>query len=519
MAKLSWAKLLWTKLLWTKLSWSDDVTQSVPLVEVKNLTKRFGQTVALNDVKLKIIAGRTHALVGRNGAGKSTLVSMLTGLNSPDEGEILFNGHPAPAVGNLPEWRKHVACVYQKSTIMPNLSVAENLLMNRQNLGKKWIDWSQVYRTAQNILDEWDIPVNARTEAGSLDVENRQLMEIARSLSHGARFIILDEPTAMLDGRAIKRLFERMERLQQQGVTFLFISHHLSEVYDICQDVTVYRDARHIITSSVENLDKKSLIEAMTGEKYTEKVYEIRPLSEKKVLEVQNLTMGHHYHNVSLDIREGEMVGLIGGGGCGKVEFAETLVGLQKADKGTILLKGSSYPAGSVKAALKAGIGFVPQDRHHQGLVPEMSVGENATLSILDRLGSFGFINERKRKQLVNQWIVDLDIKTYGAEQPVSGLSGGNQQKVVQARAMANHPDLLIMISPTAGVDIKSKETLLDYVAQSSEKGTSVLIVSDELDDVRGCDRVLVMYHGEITHEFMVGWKDGEIIAAIEGLS
>lgn len=489
------------------------------LVEVRNLTKRYGQTIALNGVKLAITAGRTHALVGRNGAGKSTLVSMLTGLNTPDEGEILFNGQPAPAVGDLPAWRQHVACVYQKSTIIPNLSVAENLLINRQNLGNRLISWREVYQKAQNILDQWDIPVNARTEAGDLDVENRQLMEIARSLSYGARFIILDEPTAMLDGRAIKRLFERMERLQQQGVTFLFISHHLSEVYDICQDVTVYRDAKHIITSSVDALDKKSLIEAMTGEKYTEKVYQPRPLSEHTVVKVQQLNLENHYQNIDFEIKKGEMLGLIGGGNCGKVAVAETLVGLRRADSGSILLSDKTYPPGSVKAALKAGIGFVPQDRHHQGLVPEMSVGENATLSILERLGTWGFINDHKQETLANQWIQDLDIKTYGADQPVSGLSGGNQQKVVQARAMANQPDFLIMISPTAGVDIKSKETLLDYVAKSSEQGTSVLIVSDELDDVRGCDRILVMYHGKITHEFPIGWKDQEVIEAIEGLS
>lgn len=490
-----------------------------PLVEVRNLVKRYGQTTALNGVKLEVTAGRTHALVGRNGAGKSTLVSMLTGLNTPDEGEIFFSGQPAPAVGNLPEWRKHVACVYQKSTIMPNMSVAENLLMNRQNLNGRLINWRNLYQTAQNILDEWDIPVSARTEAGDLDVENRQLMEIARSLSHGARFIILDEPTAMLDGRAIKRLFERMERLQKQGVTFLFISHHLSEVYDICQDVTVYRDARHIITAPVSELDKTGLIEAMTGEKYTEKVYQARQLPQEKTLQVNNLSQNGRYHNISFDIKKGEMVGLIGGGGCGKVEVAETIVGLQKADSGEILLHDKTYPAGKVKAALDAGIGFVPQDRHHQGFVPDMSIAENATLPIMERLGSFGFISDKRRDALARDWIADLDIKAYGPDQAVSGLSGGNQQKVVQARAMSNNPDFLVMISPTAGVDIKSKETLLDYVAKSSEAGTSVLIVSDELDDVRGCDRVLVMYHGEITHEFPIGWNDQEMIAAIEGLS
>ncbi|QMT30766.1 sugar ABC transporter ATP-binding protein [Alysiella filiformis] len=492
---------------------------TAPLLEAKNLMKRYGNNVALNNVNLTVHAGRTHALVGRNGAGKSTLVSLITGLNKADSGTIQFNGVDAPAAGDLHEWRKHVACVYQKSTIIPHLSVAENLLINRQNLDKKLISWKNVYQNAQNILDEWDIPVDVRAEAGSLNVENRQLMEIARSLSYGARFIILDEPTAMLDGRAIKRLFARMEKLHNQGVTFLFISHHLSEVYDICQDVTVYRDAKHILTTSVAELPKNQLIEAMTGEKYTEKHYSSRELSPEITLNIHQLNQANAYENISFHIKKGEMVGLAGGGGCGKTELAETLVGLRECESGEILLKNKTYPAGNVKAALNAGIGFVPQDRHHEGFIPDLSIAENATLSIMEKLGKWGLIKRSKQNTLAQQWFKELDIKAYGIEQPVSGLSGGNQQKVVQARAMANNPDLLVMMSPTAGVDIKSKETLLDYVAKSSEKGTSVLIVSDELDDLRACDRVLVMYHGKLTHEFPIGWQDQELIAAMEGLS
>nr|UOP04079.1 ATP-binding cassette domain-containing protein [Conchiformibius kuhniae] len=227
-----------------------------------------------------------------------------------------------------------------------------------------------------------------------------------------------------------------MEKLHEQGVTFLFISHHLSEVYDICQDVTVYRDARHIITAPVAELDKRGLIEAMTGEKYAEREYHPRKLDGETTLQVNQLNRNGAYHNVSFAVRRGEMVGLAGGGGCGKIAVAETLVGLQTADAGEILLKGKPYPAGSVKAALAAGIGFVPQDRHHEGFVPDMSIAENATLSILERLSRWGFISRKRQNKLAQQWFDALDIKAYGIDQPVSGLSGGNQQKVVQARAM-----------------------------------------------------------------------------------
>lgn len=495
---------------------SDDTS----LLEVRNLTKTFGHTTALNSVDLRVMPGKTHALVGRNGAGKSTLVSMITGLAQPDSGEIFFNGQKAPPINQPEKWREHVACVYQKSTVIPGLSVAENLLINRQDFGNRWITWSRLHREAKAILDEWEIDVDVRAEAGSLDVESRQLMEIARSLSYGARFIILDEPTAMLDGKAIARLFERMRKLQAQGITFLFISHHLSEVYEICQEVSVYRDAKHIITASVDELDQRGLIEAMTGETYQQKQYQKRDISKAIIFATDKVSKAGRYHHIDLAIHKGEMVGIVGNGGCGKVGLAESIVGLISPDEGQFLLDDKGYQAGSVSAAIEAGIGFVPQDRHYEGFVPEMSIEENATMTILPKLSHYGFIDRKKRHQLANEWIAHLDVKTYGATQAVEGLSGGNQQKVVQARAMANQPKLLVMISPTAGVDIKSKETLLDYVKQNSEQEqTGVLIVSDELDDVRGCDRVIVLFHGQITHIFEQGWEDNMLIEAMEGLS
>lgn len=496
-------------------------TAAVPLVEVQGVVKRFGKTTALNGVELRVHAGRTHALVGRNGAGKSTLVSILTGLNAPDEGWVKFSGEATPALNDVNAWRSRVACVYQKPTIFPNLTVAENLLINRQDLGKRLISWREVNREAQKILDAWDISVDVHLEAGLLDVENRQLVEIARSLSYGARFIILDEPTAMLEGKAITRLFERMRKLQEQGVTFLFISHHLTEVYDICHDVTVYRDARHIVTAPVAEFPQKQMIEAMTGERYEDKVYTPRELPDERVLEVSNLSHRFRFNNLNFAVKKREMVGLVGLGGCGKVGLAETIVGLQSAVGGEIYINGKTYARDSVRAALDAGIGFVPQDRHHGGFVPEMSIEENATMTILPELSSakLGIIDRQKRFNLASQWIKALDVKTYGAEQEVAGLSGGNQQKVVQARAMANEPQLLVMINPTAGVDIKSKHTLLDYVAQEAERREmAVIIVSDDLDDVRGCDRVIVMQHGKMAHEFKQGWNDNMLIAAMEGM-
>src|ERR1700722_18799064 len=239
---------------------------AIPIVEAIGVSKRYGATVALSDARLRVFPGESHGLVGRNGAGKSTLVGILTGLREPDSGEIRFRGEPAPTISDREGWRQRVACVYQHSTIIPDLTVAENLFINRQPLRRGFINWSTLWRDAREVLDRWDGSVSERSRAGDLRVEARQLVEIARALSYGARFIILDEPTAQLDGDEIKRLFVRMRELQGQGVTFLFISHHLQEVYEICQEVTVLRDARHIVSAPVASLPKNRLIEAMTGD-------------------------------------------------------------------------------------------------------------------------------------------------------------------------------------------------------------------------------------------------------------
>jgi simple sugar transport system ATP-binding protein len=238
-----------------------------PVVEAQDVTKRFGSTAALKDVSIRVMPGESHALVGRNGAGKSTLVSILTGLRMPDTGEVRFGGALAPSIADRDAWRERVACVYQHSTIIRDLTVAENLFINRQPERRGVIDWRAMRRDARELLDHWKIDVREDARAGDLSVEARQLVEIARALSYGARFIILDEPTAQLDGDEIKRLFRRITELQREGVTFLFISHHLQEVYEICQAVTVLRDARHIVSAPVSALPREQLIEAMTGER------------------------------------------------------------------------------------------------------------------------------------------------------------------------------------------------------------------------------------------------------------
>ncbi|WP_214106220.1 sugar ABC transporter ATP-binding protein [Acrocarpospora catenulata] len=493
-----------------------------PVAEAERITKRYGETVALDRAHIRIRPGETHALVGRNGAGKSTLVSILTGLQAPDDGEIRFSGRPAPRLPDRNAWRARVACVYQKTTIIPELTVAENLYLNRHDHnGLGLVSWKSVWRKAAELLETWSVDVDVRMPARELGVEQRQFVEIARALSFGARFIILDEPTAQLDGAAIARLFDRMRVMREQGVTFLFISHHLQEIYEICDTVTVFRDARHILTAPVAQLPQGDLVAAMTGEAAGLRDRRVRPAVPAEapvVLDVRELNDGEVYRDVNLRVRAGEIVGLAGLGGSGKTELAETIVGLRAPRAGTVEVAGHRPRAGSVPDSLAAGVGFVPRDRHHQGLVPLMSIADNVTMTVPERLGSAGFVSNRRRDGLAHEMITNLAIKTPGPDLPVTGLSGGNQQKVVMARALAGDPRLLVLITPSAGVDVRSKEFLLGKVEEIAENGTGVVIASDELDDLRLCDRVLVMFRGRVTAELAAGWHDHEMVAAMEGV-
>ncbi|MCX4821938.1 sugar ABC transporter ATP-binding protein [Streptomyces sp. NBC_01142] len=501
--------------------------QAPAAVHAEGIVKRFGPTAALDGVRLTVAPGEAHALVGRNGAGKSTLVSVLTGLHRPDAGTVTFSGRPAPAFGDAAAWQSKVACVYQKSMVVPDLTVAENLFLNHYSLnrfekGSRFISWRRLRKRAEELLAGYGVSVDPTTRAKDLAVEQRQFVEIARALSFGARLIILDEPTAQLDARGIQRLFDKLRVLQSQGVAFLFISHHLQEVYELCTTVTVYRDARHVLTEPVSGLTKDDLVLAMTGDSVTRAstwhagaavVRDADP-----VLRTEGLALEGRFEPLDLEVRPGEVLGLAGAAASGNTALGETLVGMRRASAGRITVRGRAVKPGSVPHALDAGIGYIPEDRHLQGLVIGRSVAENATLTVTGRLGPWGTVLPSRTREFAQSMISSLDIKTQGPEQPVSGLSGGNQQKVVVARALAREPAVLVAVRPTAGVDVKSKDSLLGVVRRVADEGSAAVIISDELDDLRVCDRVLALFHGRVVATFGSGWADRELVAAMEGV-
>ncbi|AZM45120.1 multidrug ABC transporter ATP-binding protein [Streptomyces sp. WAC 06738] len=496
-----------------------------PAVRADGVVKRFGPTLALDGVHLEVAAGEAHALVGRNGAGKSTLVSVLTGMERPDAGTVTFSGTPAPPFGDTAAWRAKVACVYQKLMIVPDLTVAENLFLNRYTGGGA-INWRGLRSRARELLAAYGVEVDPSARAKDLGVEQRQFVEIARALSFGARLIILDEPTARLDAGGIDRLFGKLRELQRQGVAFLFISHHLQEVYELCDTVTVFRDARHILTAPVSGLPKEDLVAAMTGEGAPAGAGGRAALPRQAtaasgaepVLRAHALAVAGAYEPLDLAVRAGEVVGLAGAAASGNTAIGETLVGMRAPDGGRVEVRGTAVRTGSVPHALEAGIGYVPEDRHVQGLVPGRSVAENATLTVADQLGPYGTVLPSRTRRFAQRMIESLDIKTSGPAQDVDGLSGGNQQKVVIARALARDPGVLVAIKPTAGVDVKSKDALLGVVRRVADGGSGAVIVSDELDDLRVCDRVLALFHGRVIAEFGGGWTDRELVAAMEGI-
>jgi simple sugar transport system ATP-binding protein len=492
--------------------------------EAKGVFKQFGANVVLHDVSIAVPTGESRALVGRNGAGKSTLVGVMTGLHSADAGHLWLAGAPAPAVGDRKAWRDRVACVYQRWMVLPHLTVAENLFLNNQPLNAlRLVDWRRLKDAAVAALNEWDLRISPDLEAWRLTVEQRQIVEIARALLQGSRFIILDEPTAELERKEITRLFDRIRALQESGVTFLYISHHLEEIYEICKTVTVMRDGRVVADASLDDLPKDRLVGAMVGEAaISARSADHRDRSAAPEngggLEISGLTVTGHVDAINLNIRPGECVGLAGLAGSGKDHVAEVVAGLLKPTSGEVSIDGLRAPTGNVEAMRAAGVGFVPRDRHHRAIFPLLSVAENLTITVLDRFGALGLVSPSRRTSAADQKIREVGIVTESSEQPIGQLSGGNQQKTVVARALTSEPKVLVLVAPTQGVDVASKEALFQIIGSVAAEKMAVLIVSDDLDELATCDRLEIIFRGKITKSFARGWREHDVVAAMEGL-
>jgi simple sugar transport system ATP-binding protein len=519
------------------------MTTSGPvLVSMTGIEKRFGSTQALHGVDLSIDAGQCLGLVGRNGAGKSTVVSILSGLVEPDAGTVRFAGGPAPRAGDVTQWREWIATVFQHSMVVPGLSVAENVFLGGT---ERMVSWRGMRARTAEIMSDWGYDIAPEALCRDLTVEQLQIVEIARALARGAKCVVLDEPTAALEREAVRRLFDRVRQLVAGGVAVLYISHHLEEVFEICQDVAVLRDGELVLTAPTADLSKDDLVGAMVGAAQVSSEAAGPPgpaapggaadqsgpaadsaaAETSALLTVENLTASSPHGRiagVSLHVRTGEIVGVTGLLSAGVATLGRAIAGAEANEGGRILLHGRTLPPGRRDAAQLAGIGYVPEDRRTDGFVAQLGVAENVTMTITGRLADrFGLLRPARRAAAAAPITTALSLVSSGPGQPVRELSGGNQQKVVVARTLAHEPGLIVAITPTRGVDVTSKALLLDALARvAREQGVGVLLCSDELSDFVICDRVIVLVRGEVLTEFTEPPFDrDELILATEGLS
>jgi len=478
--------------------------QAGPVLSLQHAAKSFGAVHAVVDGSADLYAGEAHALLGENGAGKSTMVKMLAGVYPPDEGELLIDGAPVTLHSPAAARDAGIAVIYQEPTLFPDLAVAENIFMGRQPLraGRR-IDGKLMRGEAAALFERLGVRLDPGRICRGLSIADQQIVEIAKALSLDARVIVMDEPTAALSAAEVARLFEVVRALRAGGAAVLFISHRLEEVFEICQRVTVMRDGRHVLTSELAGLTADDLVRAMVGRQVARRAGPARHEPGEELLRVERLTREGVFTDVSLRVRAGEIVVMAGLVGSGRSEVARAIFGIDRYDAGAVTLAGRPLRKGSPAAAMAAGVGYVPEDRRQQGLVMEMSVQQNMALASLGRLRKAGLIRAAAERAFAADWAQRLRLKYGRLTDPVSRLSGGNQQKVVLGKWLGRRPSLLIVDEPTRGIDIATKAEVHDLLAQLATDGVAILMISSELPEVlQNGDRILVMREGQLTAEY-----------------
>ena len=470
-----------------------------PILTLSQVSKAFAGVHALQDVSLELYPGEVHALVGENGAGKSTLVKVLGGVHQPDSGALTIDGSGVFLTGPGDAADRGIAVIYQEPTLFGDLSVAENVFIGRQPLrsGRR-IDSRAMDREVTAIFERLGVAIDPERIARGLSIAEQQLVEIAKALTRRARVVIMDEPTAALSPVEAKRLFAVVETLRGEGAAIVFISHRLEEVFAICQRVTVLRDGRRILSQELAGLTPDDLIRAMVGRDLVFGEHEFHA-PQQTVLSVKQLTREGVFVDISFDVRAGEVVALAGLVGSGRSEVANAIFGIDRYDAGSVEIRGQRLPGGSPTAAMRAGVGLVPEDRRQHGLVMEMSTARNIALASLARLRRAGLIFAGAERDFSVEWADRLQVKYGRITNPVSLLSGGNQQKVVLAKWLARKPSLLIVDEPTRGIDVGTKGEVHRLISSLAGDGVAVLVISSELPEVLTlADRVLVMREGRL---------------------
>lgn len=476
------------------------------ILEIQDLTMEFPGVVALENVDFKLLKGEVHGLIGENGAGKSTLIKILSGVYQPTRGKILLDGQEVSFQNPIDSIKKGISTIFQELNLIPTLSIAENIFLNKLPLNNlKIVKWKELYNKSSELLSEVGLDVDPKIKVSSLKVAHQQLIEIAKAISMNSRILIMDEPTSALSGEEINKLFEIIKKLKQKDVSIIFISHKLQEVSQITDNITVLRDGRK--TGSVLTREAKQdvLIKWMVGRE----VSNLFPKSEVKigeiVLEVKNLTsLANGFKDVSFFLKKGEILGLFGLIGAKRTELVRALFGADRTDSGEIYLDGKLIKNSNTESMSNKGMGMVPEDRKYSGIFPILSVGQNISIASLNQFSKLSFINRLKERKSIRYIIDKLNIKTPSIERQILYLSGGNQQKVIISRWLIKDDiKVLIMDEPTRGIDVGAKSEVHKIISDLAGKGIGIIMVSSELPEILGMsDRIAVMRDGRIAGIF-----------------
>ena len=478
--------------------------QQNPIISLKNVHKSFGGVSVLNGVDFDLQKGSVHALVGQNGAGKSTMMKILTGVYTCDSGAIYIDGSKVKMNSYSDAVSHGISLIFQELSLIPTLTVAENIFLNREILEGPFLDKKSMERKAHELLQSLDIDVDVHSRVEDLDVGVCQMIEIAKALSVNAKVLILDEPTASLSEKETAHLFTLINSLKQRGVSMIYISHRMAEIFKICDTITVLRNGSIVTTKPTRDYSLTGLIEDMIGRKTAALTTADEELASKctgrPLMTVEHLNCGSRLKDVSFELREGEVLGLAGLMGSGCTEVVESLFGLNKDASGQVTINGQPYEIKGVRHAIDSGLALIPEDRRREGLVLMHSVEENLIVPIFDKLKRGLLLESKKVADIAERSISDMAIKTHSRKTPAFNLSGGNQQKIVVGKWLNSAPSVLLLDEPTAGVDVGSKREIIDKVRDFvGENHAAIFISSDILELISACDRFIVFYDGKVT--------------------
>ena len=474
------------------------------ILRMEHIYKSFGGTPVLEDVAFNLKAGEVHALMGANGAGKSTLMKVLAGVYLPDKGDIYHNDRHIPLKGTVEDAQKDgIAMVFQELNILPHLSVLENIFIANEIVHNGVYDWKKMRVRAKEVMEEVGIDLDLDTRAGDLPVATQQMIEITRALNLNSNVLILDEPTSSLTLQETDHLFDLMNRLKKKGVGMIYITHRMSEVYQMCDRITLLRDGKNVFTDEIVNVDNQRLLAGIVGSEDTNQFPEKYRHEGKVIFEAKNVTCKGKYENVSFELKEGEILGFAGLAGAGRTEIAKTIFGCYQLDEGEFLYKGQKLKIKSPVDAVKQGIGYVSEDRKVEGILAVRSIKENMSVANMNRLGKGFRIRKKTEQQEVKDQIAGLKIKTTGMEQRIENLSGGNQQKVCLGKWLMSEPKLLLLDEPTRGVDVGARADFYNIIQNLVKQNIGVIVISSEEDELIGlCNRIIVMREGKKVGEF-----------------